>query len=615
MKKRIWAFEAYEVTVHAIKMEAKMHLALFLVCLFLHGIYLSWYLLDSLQLPEFYGLRNLVFLRLSELVNLLGFRPQIEVPFWDFEHQRLLHIPFDLLPYRIGLIHASQVEVAALWGRLSGFFWLSSLVYLIWPLGWVYYGRKAVAQRKEQFIRGTLELEARTLVKATVKGELPLGPAKMPVENEVLHTLVVGAIGMGKTVLLSGILEGMIKRGDPAVVHDFKGDFTAKYYDPKTDVIFNPCDVRGVSWNLFEEVDQSSIEAAKLDVENIVTILIPEPPGNVDPIWTMAPRDVLRGILLGLIEKRRTTNQDVFAVISSHNGEIKTFLESTHLGKPGAAHIETGSKSLFTQSVLSILRAHTSFFQYMDDRGERFSIRAWLESGQGRIFLLNSPQTQEALKPILTLFLDLLGRRLLSLPESRTRRVCFLLDELGQLKKSGSLQNLITLGRSKGAAVFMGIQDLGQLDQIYGKNGRIGIVNSAGNAAVFGLNDPETARFLSEKLGKKEVLEVSDSVSMGAAEVRDGKTLSWQRKELFLYRPEELLGLPQLQTIVSLRNFGPARLSLTHQPRPDVNRPFVMKPGLSFESVRELERRAQNPKEPTPSKEPAPEPEPGTLFS
>jgi len=187
-----------------------------------------------------------------------------------------------------------------------------------------------------------------------------------------------------------------------------------------------------------------------------------------------------------------------------------------------------------------------------------------------------------------------LVRRLLTLPESRERRVHFLLDELGQLKKSGSLQDLITQGRSKGAAAYLGVQDFGQLDQIYGRNGRTSIINSVGNAAVFGLNDPDTAKFLAEKIGKHEVMEVNDSVSMGISDVRDGKTLSHQRRELYLFRPEELLGLPSLEMVTLFRGFGPARLQLEVVDRPEKGRSFVMKPGVGFLEMASLESKARS---------------------
>jgi len=595
--------EAYEPRVHEVKMELKMHFTLLLVSLLFQFGLVCWLLWDEMPKAEWTGVFGLVLVKFSFWFDFLGVF-DFSVPLYDPVRGLWLKVPFDLLPHRADLIGMVQAQANKAWARSFSTFLITSPILVGWPLGWLYFVRRAKTQRQETFLRGSKELSAKALARATKKlGRLPFGPVLLPKQNEVLHSLVVGAIGMGKTVLLSGVLAKLIELEEPVICHDFKGDFTSRFFNPERDVLFNPCDARGVSWNLFDEIDCSSIDAAKLEVENICSILIPEPSDRTDPIWTMAPRDVLRGVLLGLIEKGRTTNADIYQIIGSSNQEIKTFLESTKLGKPGAAHIEATNKSNFTQSVLSILRAHTNFFQYMDDQGERFSIDQWLKERKGNIFLLNSPVTKEALKPILTLFLDLLVRRLLSLPESRERRIHFLLDELGQLKKSGSLQDLITLGRSKGAAVFLGIQDFGQLDQIYGRNGRISIVNSVGNSAVFGLNDPDTARYLADKLGKKEVLEVSDSVSMGVSDIRDGKTLNHQHRELYLYRPEELLRLAPLELIASFRGYDPARIKLVVTDRPELERPFVMKPGVEFTRPNLATGASPNPS-PPPDLEP-----------
>jgi type IV secretory pathway TraG/TraD family ATPase VirD4 len=46
---------------------------------------------------------------------------------------------------------------------------------------------------------------------------------------------------------------------------------------------------------------------------------------------------------------------------------------------------------------------------------------------------------QDTLKPILSLFIDLIGRRLLSMKDDYHRRIFFFLDELGTLQKLSSI--------------------------------------------------------------------------------------------------------------------------------------------------------------------------------
>ena len=72
------------------------------------------------------------------------------------------------------------------------------------------------------------------------------------------------------------------------------------------------------------------------------------------------------------------------------------------------------------------------------------------------IYVTNYADIRDTLKPILTLFIDLLGRKLLSLADSHTRRVFFMLDEVNTLQKMSTLLDLLTLSRSKGGVCLFG---------------------------------------------------------------------------------------------------------------------------------------------------------------
>ena len=167
-------------------------------------------------------------------------------------------------------------------------------------------------------------------------------------------------------------------------------------------------------------------------------------------------------------------------------------------------------------------------------------------------------------------------------PVVKERRIFFLLDELGQLNRSASVKDLTTQGRSKGAAVFMGIQDIGQLDRIYGKEEKASIVNSSNNCAIFSLNEPETAKYFADKIGRQEVLETNDSKSMGAASVRDGVSISSGRRELYAVRPDGFLNLPRLQCYLQLKDHNTALLHLNFKDRPALQPSFVLNPGPEF---------------------------------
>ena len=71
---------------------------------------------------------------------------------------------------------------------------------------------------------------------------------------ETMHFLVTGSTGSGKTNLIHNLLPQVEAKGQPVVVTDQTGEMVAKYYNPKRgDIIFNPFDARGKSWDFWAD--------------------------------------------------------------------------------------------------------------------------------------------------------------------------------------------------------------------------------------------------------------------------------------------------------------------------------------------------------------------------
>ena len=133
-------------------------------------------------------------------------------------------------------------------------FLVTCSVYLAVPLLVKWFRRRARKQVGPEFVRGArlVDSEAwnRVLKRSRLKADLRLGNLRLPVAAEVKHILTVGRPGVGKTVLMSHVVERLRERGERGVIYDFKGDYTARFYDPKRDVLFNPLDERCVGWTL-----------------------------------------------------------------------------------------------------------------------------------------------------------------------------------------------------------------------------------------------------------------------------------------------------------------------------------------------------------------------------
>ncbi len=160
-----------------------------------------------------------------------------------------------------------------------------------------------------------------------------------------------------------------------------------------------------------------------------------------------------------------------------------------------------------------------------------FSIDRWLDQGTGWIYVTNYSLVQDTLRPILSLFIDLLGKKLLSKKDDYYRRIFFFLDEFGTLQRLSTIVRLLTLSRSKGGSVWIGIQDIGQIDKLYTEPLRQAIINACGINVIFSVADPQTAQFLSDKIGDISYREAHETYSMGVENYKDGVSVSKRVKQ------------------------------------------------------------------------------------
>ncbi|MBI3813357.1 MAG: type IV secretion system DNA-binding domain-containing protein [Nitrospinae bacterium] len=128
------------------------------------------------------------------------------------------------------------------------------------------------------------------------------------------------------------------------------------------------------------------------------------------------------------------------------------------------------------------------------------------------------------------------------------------------------------------------------------------MLNSCGNSIVFAVEDPDAAKYLSEKIGDTEVSYVEESQSMGPENVRDGFSQSRREKTKKLVMPSELHQLKDYECYLKLRNYDwtKTKTSIKDKAYPDINEPFKIRAGLNLDSViREQEKIKMEAREKT----------------
>jgi len=461
------------------------------------------------------------------------------------------------------------------WSESRAYLILSSSVHLLLPIGFFLMLKSDSQKKNEVHIRGTKLMTTKQFHALTRKKgdrlELPFGSVSMPVSSEEKSTLITGIPGSGKTTLLSGIFCRLNDKGTRLIVYDYKGDYVQKFYDPKKDFIFNPFDPRGIPWNLFNEI------ATPMDVDAIASSLIPDLPGTTsDRFWN----DAGGSCLYCLYSRNLKQNSEIWRMISSEGKTIANLLKKTPGCEKGYKYI-VEHKSKQSLGILAVVMQYCSCFEYMKDGGKNFSINDWIENGTGNVFITNNAGVQNSLKPLLSLFIDLLARKFLSMPDNRSKKFVLLLDEFTTLHYLPSLIHLLTLGRSKGVSCYIGTQSFGQIENIYGKAHKESIINSCANKAIFSMSDSATAKYCSDLIGEAESIRGEKSLSIGS-DYREGASLSFRQKTDSVVMASEFFFLNDLEFIVKFANYPPVKSRLKYTDYPKKHDGFIMRSDLKI---------------------------------
>lgn len=418
------------------------------------------------------------------------------------------------------------------------------------------------------------------LKKSKLKKCISLGQIYLPVADEPKQTFVVGKPGVGKTNSFNYVIKKIRKRKQKAIIHDYKGDYVEKFYEPdRGDILFNPLDERSVGWCLFN--DCKSVP----DIAAFAAALIPEAIPGSEPFWNNAAREVFVGILHYCYANGKRTNRDIWETIILPNKDLYELLLGTSGGEVGAKHLADPDGRL-AGSIMSNMLQYVKIFEYMSSIKGDFSITDWVtdKSQTGMIFLTNYAKLQNTLKPMISLFIQTVGSILLSEPDDIKNRVFLFLDEFGQLPHLDTITHLMTSSRSKGGSIFIGIQDIGQIDKIYKPDSRKSILNAASNRIVFNCKDYDTAKLLSEEIGETEYYENTStkSLSMGTG---DRVNTSRQRRKEYLVAPVDIQSLPDLSAFVNIGEHNVTMSKWKYLKLKKKSNAFIERPDLNLANL------------------------------
>jgi hypothetical protein len=288
-----------------------------------------------------------------------------------------------------------------------------------------------------------------------------------------------------------------------AVVNDAKGgEVIARFYRPERgDVILNPTDDRCAHWNISSEGHNLAT------YKTVMTSLFP-PPVVRDPTamifneWTVS---------LGayLLDQFRPDTETLGAWIANYP-EIERRVQ-------GTIHQYTLPSNSPQQraGVLGTLALAGDPLWMMpsvtEGRGE-FCIREWTKDPVGWVFISSDSNTRDALRPLISMWMDLFILGLLS--SKTTKRTKLVYDELHTLLTLTRLHDGITMLRSAGHQIIASIQNQEQLKHLYGDQTRT-ILSKAYTKWIFATSDPDSADLLERIGGKRKLLRLEQTRNQG----------------------------------------------------------------------------------------------------
>jgi type IV secretion system protein VirD4 len=244
-------------------------------------------------------------------------------------------------------------------------------------------------------------------------------------------------------------------------------------------------------------------------------------------------------------------------------------MESSPYAHGIIARTASGFKQLAentASSVLSTVKSNTGFLDsprvIKSLSRSSFDIRDLKRTGNVSIYLVLPTDKLSSYSRLLRLWISTAIRAILSVQGKPRHRVLFLLDEMAQLGRMDSLRDAVSIVRGYGATIWTILQDLSQIKALYPNDEWQPFISSSKVQQYFGVADLETAKYVSEKLGKTtiEVISTSEGQNqsygqVGGNSTSSGTTRNQQVRDLL--HPDEIMRMNRNEQIIFIQGHDP----------------------------------------------------------
>jgi type IV secretory pathway TraG/TraD family ATPase VirD4 len=362
-------------------------------------------------------------------------------------------------------------------------------------------------------------------------------PLRIPEGAQDKHIAIIGDTGTGKTSIILQVLEQIAIRGESAIIYDPACEFVQRFYDPKRgDIVLNPLDARCPYWSPSDELVRTS------EAKTIAVSLYQPTTDKKGEFFVESPQKIFAHLLTFL-----PTPAELLEWMSRPE-EIDRRVKGTELAAlidPRAPQQRSG-----VLASLGLIADSLKMLPTEADCNGRWTATNWVEHRKGWIFLTSLAPQRESLRPLISLWIDLLILRLLNAPKPGQRPVWFLIDELASLQRLPQLHTAITENRKTKNPIVLGFQGKAQVEVNYGHLAEV-MLSQPATKIYLKTSEPKAAKWVSEALGEIEVERLKETRFDGH---RAGKNFALDRQSEPLVMPSEIEGLADLKAFLKYRN-------------------------------------------------------------
>ena len=392
---------------------------------------------------------------------------------------------------------------------------------------------------------------------------------RIPLRKEAQHLQLMGDTGVGKTQLIMQCLRQIRGRGDSAIVYDPACEYIQRFYDTERgDIVLNPLDARCPYWGPAQEMESNG------EADAIAASLYQPKTDKGDEFF----HETAAQIFAHLLKLGPTPHQ--LASWMANDQELLKRVEGTEM----AFYIDRKAGPQ-RAGVISSLGLVAKCFRLLPERDQErpvWNARTWSKQRQGWIFITSRPPERETLRPLHSLWIDLLVMRLLTPPQPGQKPVWFVIDELASLQRLPKLHTALTENRKSKNPLILGFQGKAQLEVIYGHLAEV-MLSQPATKIFMKTAEPKAAEWICEAIGKVEIERLKETKFDGR---RSGTNFTVERQIESLVMGSEITGLDDRHAYLKLGN-DVARFAFDYMDLPTPTPGFVPSKtadrGMSFD--------------------------------